>query len=476
MPPDHSSEPSSDDGATGRSDIIEIEVIDSPSHRRARRSLPSRAAPSADRTRRHVSRRQLAAVGLVAAVIGAALLVWQPWRSPTPEWRTYPVATRFPPSISARLVFDQPPGDVYQALIPETPLSTAVTRSTLVGQVFTAPGSFVRSDPWLSFSALPSHSPAEPATSSLTVRGTDATIGRTSEQTTVEWGPIERRSWTASGGGVDDRQLLAFAEAVGVVDNAPALRGSYDLAGMEPIGGVEGLHTVLTVQRELDQLPPVASVLPTVLRYSDGGDSLTLLSIPAPPDTLPFVPFVLGDGGVVDQVAVRNNPGVALTTAGGDNVVGWFEGGRLVVVAGLQSREELLSWALTTRAATDDEWGSVVDALLTDQMVTEGTAVGAGVTPNGNSWRVVASRFSNDITLCLLTVSGETCSMTSLVNWYVEGGRVAVRFSTPGQRTVARLTGPDGTVTEFDFVLVDDMRTAVAVFVAHGTTLELLPD
>ena len=474
----HSSAPLDD------TDVIEIEVVESPSHRptrQARQARSARALPD----RVALSRRQLVAVTVavtvVVTVVVVSLLVWQPWRPQPPAWRTYPVATRFPPSLTGRLVFDQPPGDIFQASVPDAPLATAVTRSTLVGHVFARPGSIMRSDPWLSFSTLPSYSAAEPTTSALTVRGTDATIDRAESQATVEWGPLERRSWTASGGSVDDARLLEFAEAVGIVDDQPALRGSYDLEGMEPLGGIEGFRTVLTVQRTLDQAAPVVSVRPTVVRYRDGGEPLSLISLPAPPDTLAFVPFVLNAGGLVEEVTIRSNPGVALSAVGGDNLISWLEGGRLVVVAGPQPLDELLAWALGTRAATDQEWLDVGDRLTqTVEVVAEGAEVGAGVTPNGNSWQVLVSRSSNSTAFCLVTVNGEACTMTTgmerppLDDWFVEGGRVAVRFSTTGQPTVARLTAPDGTVTELDFVTVDRARTAVAVFVATGTTLELL--
>ena len=417
------------------------------------------------------------ALGLVAV----PLVVWQPWRPQQPEWRTYAVATRFPPSLTARLVLDQPPGDIFQAFIPESPLATAVTRSTLVGHVFARPGSTMRSDPWLSFSALPSYSPAAVATGEFTVRDTDATIERTEQQVTVEWGPIDRRSWTAIGGGVDDATLLTFADAVGIVDEQPALRGSYDLDGMVALGGVEGLRTALTVERALDQFDPVAAVKPTVVRYADGAQPLTLLSLPAPPDTLPFVPFVFGSGGLVDEVTVRGLPAVALATATDDNLVAWLEGGRLVVVAGRQPLDDLLRWATTTRAATDGEWLEVGSAIEATVMITAtGVEVGAGVTPNGNSWRVVVSDVSLSGAFCLVTVNGEACALTTgfeqppIDDWFVGGGRVTVRFSTPGAASVARVTTPDGTVTEFPFVAVDDTRTAAAVFIANGDVLELV--
>jgi hypothetical protein len=459
-------------------DIIEIEVIESPGSRPARMARPSRPSGA----HRPLRRRHVTASVAAVALLAIALVVWQPWRPQPPEWRTYPVATRFPPSLSGRLVFDEPPGDVFQASLPESPLATAVTRSTLIGHVFAQPGSTMRNGAWLSFSTLPSYSPAEPPTSTLVIRGTDATLDRADGRVTVEWGPVDRRSWEASGGGVDDAELLAFADAVGVVDDQPAVRGSYDLSGMAPLGGIEGLRTVLAVERELAQLEPVASVKPTVLRYQDGGVALTLLSVPAAPDTMSFVPFVLGDGGAVEEIAVRGNPGVALSTVGGDNVVSWMEGGRLVVVSGSQPLDELLGWAGSTRAATDEEWRAVANTLMqTVQMIAEGVEVGAGVTPNGNAWRMVVSPFSDFTAFCLVTVNGEQCTMTTgmerprLDDWYVEGGRVALRFSTPYEPVIARITALDGTVTEVPFVAIDETRTAVAVYVANTSTLEIAP-
>lgn len=459
-----------------RDDIVEIELID---HDPAAFGLPSVPSPARTATEGRPSWQLPVAATVAIAVAVVAVALWQPWGG-EPRWRTFPVAVRFSPTLSARQVLDSPPGEAFEVEAPEAPLATAVTRSTLVGHVFAEPGANEDRGRWAAFAALPSWNPAAPAgTSATRVRGIDAVISRVGVRTSVVWGPLDRYGWTAEASRLTDDEVLQFADHTAVVDDQPALRESYDMLGLQPVGGIAGFRTVKAVERVLGDRPAEHAPAPTVVRYRDGFDVLTLLSIAAPPDTLPFVPFVFGGG---DATTVHGLPAVAIRTGGSGGLVAWMEGGRLVVVAGSGDAARLTALAESARTATDDEWDDLVgmrDQQYIDLASAPQIEIGSGTTPNGNEWRAWSSTLDDVSAFCLTTGLGEQCTIVSgddqpLDDFFVQGGRISLRVGDARTATTAVVTWPDGAVVVTEFVRLDEERSAVAAFVPARGTLEIV--
>lgn len=459
-------------------DSIEIELID---HDPAVFGLPR--DPASTRPERADGRPPWlapAAIMLAAIIALATVAAWQPWRS-SPTWRTYPVALQFPPTLSTRQVLGAPPGDPVEVDAPESPLATAVTRSTLVGHVFAEPGATEDSGRWASFAALPSWNPAAPAgTTATRVRGVDAVLSRVGARASVAWGPLDRYGWTAEANRFTDDELLEFAEHVAVVDLQPARRDSYDMRGLQAIGGVAGFRTVKAVERVLAGRRAEYALAPTVARYRDGDSMLELLSIPAPPDTLPFVAFVFGGG---DDTTVHDLPAVSIRAGGTRGIVAWMEGGRLLVLAGAGDSDRLSAIAESTRTATDDEWDDLLalrNARYIDLAAAQQIEIGTGTTPNGSDWRAWSSAIDDASAFCLSTGLGEQCTIVTgdedppLDDWFVHGGRISLRLADVAAPSRAVVTWPDGAVFVTACVPLDDVRSAVAVFVPSGGTLEII--
>ena len=457
-------------------DIVEIEIIE---HDPAAFGLPRVASPARHPRDRRPSWQLPVAATIAIAVAVVTVALWQPWGT-EPRWRTFPVALRFPPTLSARQVLAAPPGDAFEVQAPEAPLATAVTRSTLVGHVFAEPGANEDRGRWAAFAALPSWNPAAPAgTSTTRVRGIDAVVSRVGVRTSVVWGPLDRYGWTAEASRLTDDELLQFAEHTAVVDDQPALRESYDMGGLQPIGGIAGFRTVKAVERVLDDRPAEHAQAPTVVRYRDGFDVLTLLSIAAPPDTLPFVPFVFGRG---DETTVHGQPAVSIRTGGSGGLVAWMEGGRLVVVSGSGDAARLTTLAESARTATDAEWDDLVgmrDQQYIDLASAPQIEIGSGTTPNGNEWRAWSSTLDDATAFCLTTGLGEQCTIVTggdrpIDDFFVQGGRISLRVGDALTPTRAVVTWPDGAVIVTEFVPLEDARSAVAVFVPARGTLEIV--
>jgi hypothetical protein len=462
-------------------DLIEIEVIS--------------ADPEVftDSPTRPVTRPRwlaLAAVGAVLTLAVVAVAVLQPWHSP-PNWRSYPVALRFPPSTTSRQVLGAPTGEALELQAPEAPLATAVTRSTLIGHVFAEPGADASTGRWAAFSALPSYAPPAPAgTAAVQVHGVDATLTGDGAHRTVTWGPRQRFTWSAESNGLTEDELLEFASAAGVQNLQPALRERHDLPGLEPVGGIEALRSVQAIERVLGNERVEYAPAPTVVRYAGPSRSTTLLSIPAPPDTLPLVPFVLGEGY---DVAVHGQPGVVVTSREHGTVVAWMEGGRLFVVASELDRPDAVALAESTRPATEQEWAALETIQQTvsigfdeDSVALDGRPgidIGSGTTPSGSAWRVWAFAESDSIAFCLGTSRQQQCMVTDgdeqppLDDWYVYGGHVSIRFGMASVPSVAIVLTDVGGAGQA-LVALPDGRSAIAVFVPEGadvTIRELQP-
>ncbi len=298
----------------------------------------------------------LKAVGLLA-VLAVAIAVW--WPEP-PEWRVFKPAPVPVAGLTDELVLDDPPGQLIQVELPPAP--TGVRPE--LGYVFGEPYGRYLTRRWALFRTRTSSLQSAPQSTTLaTVNGVGAKLRRVRVRREVEWGPIDGRTWRVTTNMLDESQALEFANQVGLVDGLPALRTRYDLGDMVPIGSVAAFDCVVLLTDLFHDEHGTGAAQPTLLRWGTPEDPVSLGSIAVPSDALPMVEFVLGAG---EPTTVHSQPAVMIKSRVlADWVIGWVEDGRLILVAGNVSPEELLALAETVRPATDDEWAEVVLASQT---------------------------------------------------------------------------------------------------------------
>ena len=303
-------------------------------------------------------RQIVTAAGLVAIVAVAAVALWP--RSEPPEWQVFKPAPVPAAGLTDELVLDEPPGRLVYVDLAPAPTDV----KPALGYVFGEPDGSFLTRRWASFRTRTSSLQNAPESAGLaSVNGVAANVKRVRVRHDVEWGPVDGRTWIVTTNMLDESQALEFANQVGLVDGLPALRNRYDLGEMVPIGSVAAFDCVVLLTDLFHGERGRGAAQPTLVTWGTLEDSISLGSIAAPSDALPLVEFVLGAGR---PTTVHDLPAVMITSrviAG--PVIGWVEDGRLILVAGDATPEELLAYAQSVRPATFGEWLIVARADIT---------------------------------------------------------------------------------------------------------------
>jgi len=294
-------------------------------------------------------RQALTALAVVGVSAGAAVAWWpQPEH---PQWRIFQTAPVPAAGLTAELVFDQPPGRLLVADLAPPPVDVKPE----LGYVFGELGGTVSTRRWATFRTRVTNDDDVPAaTTAAQVDGVDAEVQRIRIRHNVSWGPVAGRTWVVTTNNFDEAQSLDFANQVGVVDGDPALAYDYQLAGMQPIGSVAALDCVELLKSLFLGERGSGAAQPTLLTWGTPGASVSLGSIAAPVDALPLVDFVLGAGRPITIHGLAATVITSRVLSG--PVVAWVEDGRLIMVAGHATADELIVLAESVRPATDGEW------------------------------------------------------------------------------------------------------------------------
>ncbi len=295
------------------------------------------------------SRQVLKVVGLVAVISVAAVALWP--KSKPPEWQVFKPAPVPVAGLTDELVFDEPPGPLVHVDLPPQPTDV----KPALGYVFGEPDGSFLTRRWASFRTRTSSLQSAPESAGLaSVNGVAANVKRVRVRHDVTWGPVDGRTWVVTTNMLDESQALEFANQVGLVDGLPALRNQYDLGDMVPIGSVAAFDCVVLLTDLFHGERGRGAAQPTLLSWGTLDDSISLGSIAVPSDALPLVEFVLGEGR---PTAVHGQAAVMITSrvlAG--PVIGWVEDGRLILVTGNTTAQDLLVLAESVRPATSGEW------------------------------------------------------------------------------------------------------------------------
>ena len=292
-------------------------------------------------------------VAVLGAMTGAAV-VWWPEAKP-PEWRVFHTAPVPAAGLTDELVFDQPPGPLVGTQLAPPPVDI----KPALGYVFGEPGSSLLTRRWATFRTRSTNDEdaALAAAGEPQVDGVPAEVRRVRVRHEVTWGPITGRTWVVTTNMLNEEQSLDFAEHVGVVDGDPALAYQYQLAGMQPVGSVAAMDCVELLADLFRGERGRGAAQPTLLTWGSLDESVSLGSVAAPADALPLVEFVLGEGRAITIHGVEATVISSRVLSG--PVVAWLEEGRLVMVAGHATEEELIALAESVRPATEVEWSAV---------------------------------------------------------------------------------------------------------------------
>ncbi|MBI4882487.1 MAG: hypothetical protein HY826_00365 [Actinobacteria bacterium] len=335
------------EGQAHRIDLIEHDSGAFADHHRV-------TDPRLDRNERRWRLVTTAAVAVVAIV---AAVVWWPRATPS-EWRVYQAAPIPAAGLGEELVFDDPPGQLVHADLAPAPTD----RKPELGYVFGEPDGTITTRRWASFRTRPTSLPQAPESGGIAnVGGVPAEVRRVRVRHSVQWGPLDGRTWTVTTNLLDEAQSLEFANQVAIVDDQPALAYGYDLGSLQPLGSIAALDCVETLTSLLAGERVPGPAMPTMLTWApappgspqtlEGAASLG--SIPAPADVLPLVEFVLGAGRAI---TIHDLPAVMITSKSLGPVVAWLEDGRLIMVVGELVTDELIALAESVRPATSGEW------------------------------------------------------------------------------------------------------------------------
>ena len=471
----------------GTGEIIEIEVIDADPGAFGGSGADASTTPRPHRPRP----RWLVPVAVVSVTaVAAVVFVWQPWQQP-PTWRTFDAPAPTVAELGNHLLPATAPGPLTTMTEPTSTVGVNVP-SNAIGHVFAEPDASYGSRRWAFFEAAATGAgDAAPAaaTEEWTVQGLPASLAHLRVRNQFEWGPFGGFNWHTSSNLLSTDEALAFAEAVGVQQGQAAIRHSYDLGTLQPLGTVSAFHSAFALEDALTDGPFATAVEATVVEYTvDTEAAVQVASVPAPPDGLALVEFVFGNGS---PATVHALPAVLLTSRDLGTTVVWLEGGRLIAVTGGRiPRPEVLTLAESVGPVTDDEWATatqpVFDVDAVDFVVTDAAAqvdVGGGVTATGVPWRASITP-GNPMLTCVYTGDGDSATCT------FSTPRTPSTRSFPGSTAatvfvvavlpidevnlVLRITAVDGAVFDIEPVAVSDQLSAVTVEIPASSAFDLV--
>jgi hypothetical protein len=156
--------------------------------------------------------------------------------------------------------------------------------------------------------------------------------------------------------GVPRAQLEAFARAIDVDGGLPTIRDPEAIDGFDVIADINTFFSVLSPMLGLDGSGDGNAVV-----YEDSnGASVTLTSASDPGNALSLFSLL----GETSTIEIAGSEGFVTEMAGdfgGGTLISRVVDGRLIMVAGNVSDDELAAAAASVRPATDDEWQAVLD-------------------------------------------------------------------------------------------------------------------
>ncbi|MBI4934270.1 MAG: hypothetical protein HY828_10355 [Actinobacteria bacterium] len=360
-----------------RDDLELIEVFDAdpsafgPSPRSASRTGDP-TEPGDDREAPDAPPRSWPWISVVSVVLVAAmvaLLVWSPWSGTTSLVFTDPRPAES--ELTERLVFDDPPSDLRLAALGsggDDADNGPIWNSESIGYFFGSPDATFDPDDgidrWFGFFALPSDHPSTPLVfGQREIAGAPAEVSDETQGALVDmaWGPVDGYTFTAAGSQMTIDEAVAIAEQLRIVDGRPVVVDDSVLDGMVglgPFGDYVALATLVQYAqnngRGVDGL--------VGLYY--GFDGHSVVSVPGNATTLDLVGFVMQPDA--EERTVHGLPAIGFTKGAGpfggfdSSTVLWWEGGRVILVAGDGDLSATFELAESVRPATDEEWAEVV--------------------------------------------------------------------------------------------------------------------
>ncbi|MFZ4721097.1 MAG: hypothetical protein ACOYMR_16845 [Ilumatobacteraceae bacterium] len=315
----------------------------------------------------------LCAIAVVA--LGLSLIVTKPW---VPDLQlALPDPRALDSELSERLIIDPAPADLRTASLPDgTGETFEQWAGDSVGYFFVEPdATFDPSESdgsWFGFFAKRADDPRTPIVAGLTkINGAPAEVSDESNGEFVDlyWGPID--GWMIRGVAAHSsiEEATAIAEQLHVVEGRVVVddrRVLGDMVPAAPFGDYVSLNALYRYAYDFGQsLDGLVG-----LYYGYSGESV--VSVPGNESALEMVPFLLSNEHRVGTV--HGLPAVGFSKGAGPfgsidrSTVIWWEGGRLILVAGGDDLDATFRLAEKVRTATDDEWAKVtalVDAVDT---------------------------------------------------------------------------------------------------------------
>jgi len=316
----------------------------------------------------------VSAIAVVAVV--ATLVTWKPWVDDFRFRLAFPTAPPVEPTLTERLVFDDPPDalslasvgageDGFNNLTGADGYLFAETNATFnLGRDGTGR--------WATFFTGRSDADAQNVPSGdggldVIVQGAPGTILTSidSQNIQLNFGPIDGKIISVVTSELTKGETLAFADASMFDDGVPVITDAVAISGLEPLGSISRFGGVFAF---VATAANPASAQPKIVtaQYGPEGKRFSVTSHATGENDLELLSFFLGgeiDSQVHGQRAlthVANPPdsSLAFGTEFG-SIVAWVEGGRLIMVTGKLPVDELLQLAESVRAATEGEWAEV---------------------------------------------------------------------------------------------------------------------
>ena len=357
-----------------RDDIELIEVIDAdPSAfgaipRPRAVDEPSDLPPRTDHPTSGSWRWVAAAAVLVAAIIG--LFAWHPWSGT--ESLVLADPRPVDSELTERLVFDSPPSDLRLASLgastEQDEQTPPIWNSESIGYFLGVPDATFDpddgSDRWFGFYALPADLPNTPLVfGQRKIAGAPAEVSDESGGSLVDlaWGPVDGYTFAASASQMTVDEAVAIAEQLRIVRGRPVVVDRSVLGALQPLGAFGNYVTLATL---IQFAKNNGRGQDGVVGLYYGFDGHSVVSVPGNAASLDFVRFVMDPD--VQERTVHGQRAVGFTKGSGPfggfdtSTVVWWEGGRVVLVAGDGDLSATFDLAESVRPATDQEWKEVV--------------------------------------------------------------------------------------------------------------------
>jgi hypothetical protein len=433
--------------------------------------------------------------------------------------------TPIEPELSGRLLFDPvPDGFVVQYLNEAGTFGPAIdvpaAGPTLDVSLLRAPDATLDDGAWLSASVSlldrferQSFEPmnyVDPSQFRKTsVNGLNGVVGKNwDDSLALVFGPANDGFVVSlASAGITEQELLAIAAEITLEENglqaSPQFGPSAAEAGLEPFMRYPvGTWGGVSVGLQLPLLGGDGNSTNVGYVTEEGFDEyVTITNTPFGEDVdmLGLAEFAFSE---FEQIEVRGMPAAAGKTPeslGEQPTVVWAEGGRLIVVSGSPSLEDLVSYAQTVVVADDDAWAEAVKSSQefqgVEQFVADAWLIGVGDFEDSTTWTIEGG-FDDDgnLVLCSLAMSvnggsssgcapGVEIAAPQLLKGPSMGfggpdnrGATVVAVGIPGEVLILRFTPDDGPAVEVPLreIRPDWPVWAAAVGASGPGTVELV--